>query len=92
LFLGTDPYVSDAALIAGIQAHPDWFDLQSTSQILAQDNGGVVFQKTSGEPVNLIFEVQQTENLTLWETLETFNRQVELPSGKNFLRVTLQDR
>lgn len=92
LILGTDPFVSDAALIAGIQAHPEWFDLQSTSQILAQGNGGGILQQTAENPVNLIFEVQQTENLTLWGTLETFNRQIQLPSGKNFLRVTLQDQ
>jgi hypothetical protein len=86
--LGLDPNVSDAALIAGIQAHPEWFDLYSTSDMLELGNGGVVLQRTSDEPVNLIFEVQQTENLTHWGTLETFNRQVDLPTGKNFLRVT----
>lgn len=91
LFLGTDPFVSDAALVAGIQAHPDWFNLLTASQILAQDNGGVVLKQTAGNPVNLIFEVQQTEDLTLWQTLETFTRQIELPSGKSFLRVSLQD-
>lgn len=91
LFLGTDPHVSDAGLVAGIQAHPDWFDLLSASQILAQDNGGVVLKQTAEDPVDLIFEVQHTENLTLWQPLETFTRRIELPSGKNFLRVSLQD-
>jgi hypothetical protein len=86
--LGLNPNVSDAALIAGIKANPDWFDLYSTSDMLELGNGGVVLQRTSDEPVNLIFEVQQTENLTRWGTLETFNRQVDLPTGKNFLRVT----
>lgn len=90
-YLGTDPFVSDAELIAGIQAHPDWFDLLSAPQILAQDNGGVVLEQTADDPVNLVFEVQQTQNLTLWSTLETFTRRIALPSGKNFLRVSLQD-
>lgn len=91
LFLGTDPLVSNAGLVAGIQAHPDWFDLLSTSQILSQANGGLVLQQAADDPVNLIFEVQQTENLTLWRTLETFNRQIELPTGKKFLRVSLRN-
>ncbi|RYD23342.1 MAG: hypothetical protein EOP88_04530 [Verrucomicrobiaceae bacterium] len=90
-YLGTDPFVSDAGLIAGIQAHPDWFDLLSAPQILAQDSGGVVLEQTADDPVNLVFEVQHTENLSLWQTLETFTRRIELPSGKNFLRVSLQD-
>ena len=89
--LGLDPNVSDAALVAGIQAHPDWFDLYTTSGILALGNGGVILPQNADDPVDLIFEVQQSENLTQWGTLETFNRQVELPLGKSFLRVTLQD-
>lgn len=92
IVLGLDPFQSDAALITGIQAHPGWFELFTASEILEQGNGGVILQRTSNEPVNLIFEVQQSENLTQWGVLETFNRQVELPSGKNFLRVTLQDQ
>jgi hypothetical protein len=90
--LGLDPQVSDAALIAGIQAHPDWFDLYTAFGILELGNGGAMLQQSGDDPVNLIFEVQQSENLTQWGALETFNRQVELPSGKNFLRVTLEDR
>lgn len=89
--LGMDPNVSDAALIAGIKAHPDWFGLHTASGILELGNGGVVLQQTSNDLVNFIFEVQQSENLTQWGALETFNRQVGLPSGKNFLRVTVQD-
>lgn len=87
--LGLNPAVSDAALIAGIQAHPDWFGLYSTSGILGLGNGGVMLQQNASDPVNLIFEVQHTENLTEWGTLETINRQVVMPAGKNFLRVNV---
>lgn len=87
--LGLNPNVSDAALIAGIQAHPDWFGLYTAGGILELGNGGVMLQQNAGGPVNLIFEVQQTENLTQWGTLETFNRQVVMPAGKNFLRVNV---
>jgi hypothetical protein len=52
----------------------------------------VILPQTSNDPVNLIFEVQQSENLAQWGTLETYNRQVGLPDGKNYLRVTLQNR
>ncbi len=88
--LGLIPNVSDATLIAGIQAHPDWFGLYTSSGMLALGNGGVILQRNSSDPVNLIFEVQHSENLTQWGALETYNRQVGLPAGKNFLRVTLQ--
>ncbi len=89
--LGLNPNLSDATLIAGIQAHPYWFGLHTASGILELGNGGLVLPQNSSDPVNLIFEVQQSENLTQWGALETFNRQVGLPSGKNFLRVTCQD-
>ena len=88
--LGLDPNVSDAALIAGIQAHPEWFDLFSASEIMNFGNGGVVLQQAANDPVSLIFEVQHSETLTEWGVLETINRRIELPAGKNFLRLTLQ--
>lgn len=90
--LGLDPNGSDSALVAGIQAHPDWFGLYTDAGILTLGNGGVILPKISSNPVNLIFEVQQSEDLLLWGELETYNLPVELPSGKNFLRVTLQDQ
>jgi hypothetical protein len=90
--LGLDPHVSNATLIDAIKAHPEWFGLYSNSGIMDLGNGGVILQKTGGNPVDLIFEVQHSENLTQWSALETINRIIDLPSGKNFLRVTLQDR
>jgi hypothetical protein len=90
--LGLDPTVSDAALIAGIQAHADWFGLHTASGMLGLGKGGVILAQSSTDPVNFIFEVQHSENLTQWDTLETYNRGIELPVGKNYLRVTLQDR
>jgi hypothetical protein len=90
--LGLDPAVSDAALVAGIQAHPDWFDLYTASEMLGLGNGGVILPQSSNGPVNFVFEVQDSEDLTQWGTLETYSREVDLPSGKNYLRVTLQDR
>lgn len=90
--LGLDPAVSDAALVAGIKAHAEWFGLYTASAMLELGKGGVMIPQTSSDPVKLIFEVQHSQNLTRWDTLETYNREVELPSGKNYLRVTLQDR
>ncbi|MES2476511.1 MAG: hypothetical protein V4640_12080 [Verrucomicrobiota bacterium] len=88
--LGLDPEMSDAVLIAGIREHPDWFDLYTTPGILGLGKGGVVLPGNSNEPVNLIFEVQHSENLTQWGILETIKWPITLPAEKNFLRVTIQ--
>lgn len=88
--LGLDPNVSDAALIAGIKSHPDWFGLYTKSGILELGNGGVMLSRKSNDSVNLIFEVQQSANLTHWGVLETINLPVNLPTGKNFLRLTTE--
>ncbi|MCW1884845.1 thrombospondin type 3 repeat-containing protein [Luteolibacter flavescens] len=86
--LGLNPNVDDSALIAAIRANPGWFGLHDRAGILAQGNGGVVLGKEGEGPVNLIFEVQHGENLVSWRVLETFNRQVMIPPGKQFLRIT----
>jgi hypothetical protein len=90
--LGLDPNVSNASLVAAIQAHPEWFGLYSNAGILALGNGGVVLAKAADEPVDFTFEVQHSSTLASWPVLETFTRQVMLPAGKNFLRVTLEGR
>jgi hypothetical protein len=86
--LGLDPFVSNAALIAAIQAHPGYFDLYDSAGILGLGNGGVVLPQNGSDPVDFTFEVQRSTNLTDWPPLETFTRSVSLPGGKNFLRVT----
>ena len=88
--LGLDPQVSNTALIAAIQAHPDYFDLYTAAGILAQANGGVILQKSGNNPLSFTFEVQQSDNLTAWPALETITREITLPSDKQFLRVTLE--
>lgn len=90
--LGLDPNVSNAALIAAIQNHPDYFGLFTAAGILALADGGTIVQQSAGDPVNFTFEVQHSGNLVDWPVLETFNRAVVLPDGKNFLRVTLEGR
>ena len=88
--LGLDPDKSDAALLAGIRAHPDWFGLYTASGILDLANGGVILRRDAADPVSLIFEVQQSENLAAWTVFETITRQIELPAGKNFLRIRIE--
>ena len=90
--LGLDPNQNNSALITAIQANPGWFNLYSNAGILGLGDGGVVLAKTGAAPVDFFFEVQQSENLGSWPVLDTFSRQVTLPSGKNFLRVTVEDR
>lgn len=86
--LGLDPLTSDAALIAAIQDHPDYFGLYDTAGILALDEGGVILPQTGNDPVGFTFEVQHSTNLLAWPVLETFTRSVALPGSKDFLRVT----
>lgn len=88
--LGLDPQVSNAALIAAIQAHPDYFNLYTAAGILAQANGGVILQKSGNNPLSFTFEVQHSDNLITWPALETVTREITLPSDKQFLRVTLE--
>jgi len=86
--LGLDPLVSNAALIAGIQAHPSYFGLYDSAGILGLDNGGLVLPKGGSDPVSFTFEVQRSTTLVDWPVLETFTRSLPLPGNKNFLRVT----
>jgi hypothetical protein len=88
--LGLDPMVSDAALIAAIRAHPDYFGLHDAAGILTLGRGGVVLPQAGNDPVNLTLEVQQSADLTMWRGMQTFNRNVTPPSGKNFVRVNIQ--
>lgn len=91
LILGTDPRVSNAALFDSIRNHPQFFDLYDAQSILLQKMGGIVIQKESTSIVPFSLEIQQSRNLLLWSHLETITRSVELPTGKNFLRVTLEE-
>lgn len=90
--LGLDPNVPDTALITAIQAHPEYFGLYTAQGILALGDGGTILPQTGDEPVSFTFEVQHSEDLLAWPVLETFNRSVALPDGKNFLRLTLENR
>lgn len=87
--LGLDPFVSNAALIAAIQANPSYFGLYNSTSILGLGNGGVILPQVGTDPVNFTFEVQHSTNLTDWPALKTITRPVPLPGGKSFLRVTL---
>ena len=90
--LGLDPFSSDADLIAAIQDHPDFFGLHDSTGMLTLTKGGVILPKTGDDPIDFTFEVQQSEDLSSWPTLETYTRSVDLPGDKNYLRVTLQHR
>jgi len=87
--LGLDPFTSNSALIAAIQANPSYFGLYSSTSILGLANGGVILPQVGSDPVSFTFEVQQSTNLTDWPVLKTITRPVPLPAGKSFLRVTL---
>lgn len=88
--LGLDPSISDAALIAAIKAHPDYFELYDSASILNLGRGAVVVPQAGDDPPSFTFEVQRSTDLTAWRALETFTRSVPLPAGKKFLRVTFE--
>jgi hypothetical protein len=88
--LGLDPQVSNAALIAAIKSHPDYFDLFDDAGISALTQGGVILPQVGSEVVNFTIEVQRSTNLTGWFGLQTYNRNALLPEGKNFLRLTIE--
>ena len=46
--------------------------------------------QAGAEPVNLTLEVQQSADLSKWSGLQTFNRNVVPPAGKNFVRVKIE--
>lgn len=91
LMLGTDPLVSNAGLFSSIRSHPHFFDLHDAVSILQQKLGGIVIQKKQASSVPFSFEIQQSKDLLHWPHLETIFRTVELPDGKNFLRITLEE-
>ncbi len=88
--LGTDPGVPNTELFAAIRTHPHFFGLYDAAGILQQGQGGVIIPKSGSSPVPFSFEIQQSENLLTWPQVETISRSIELPEGKNFLRVTLE--
>lgn len=86
--LGLNPGVSDAALIAAIQEHPDYFGLFNQDGILNLVDHGLVIE--GGEDsAELIFEIQQSSDLFWWQNYETVHRSMELLPGKNFLRLII---
>jgi hypothetical protein len=90
--LGLDPAVDHSALVAAIQARPGWFGLFRRSDILNADEGSVVIEAAPGSPVDFFLEIQSSDSLSSWQAFHLIRRQVVLPAGKNFLRVSLGSR
>ncbi len=88
--LGTDPGEDNSALFAAIRAHPHFFGLYDAATILQQGQGGVIIPKGGSPSAGFSFEIQQSGDLLTWPQVETISRSIELPEGRNFLRVTLE--
>ncbi|GAA5483143.1 hypothetical protein [Haloferula sargassicola] len=86
--LGLDPLVSDLALIQAIRDHAGYFDLVTPQDIRGQAGSGVVVEASDGI-AGLFFEIQQSPDLSAWKLQESVRRTVELPAGKNFIRLQL---
>ena len=89
--LGLDPQVSDAQLIAAIRANPEWFGLLSEEGILHLAGDARMLRRGEQSAVKLVFELQQSAQLTHWVTRESFLRFIEMPEGKHFLRIHCQE-
>ncbi len=88
--LGLNPAVSDAALIAAVREHPDYFGLFTRDGILSQVDQGMVVEAQEGS-AELIFEIQQSPDLLWWQSYETVHRSMALEPGKNFLRLIISE-
>lgn len=89
--LGLDPFTSDEMLITTIKDHSEWIGLYDSAEILALTRGGVIVPKVGDAPASFTFELQRSGDLISWPVVETFTRSINLPAGKNFLRVTLEN-
>ncbi len=89
LLLGTDPNVSNLALFTAIQAHPDYLGLFSSASILQATGGGSIRAVTPLSTQSVFFEMQQSQDLLQWLPAATVNRQISIPAGKNYLRLTV---
>ncbi|MBB5352879.1 hypothetical protein HNR46_003128 [Haloferula luteola] len=87
LELGLDPAVSDADLIAAIQAHPDYFQLLSRDGLRNLAGAGSLLEATDGT-AELVFEIQHSDDLSHWASFESVHRSISLPAGKSFLRLS----
>jgi hypothetical protein len=89
LLLGTDPNVSNLALFNAIRAHPDYFGLYNDASILQATNGGSIRAVTPLSSQSVFFEMQQSTDLLTWLTTETMTRQIVVPAGKSYLRLSI---
>ncbi len=89
LLLGTDANVSNLALFNAIRSHPDYFGLYNDTTILQATNGGSIRAAAALSTQSVFFEMQQSPDLLTWLTTETMTRQVVVPAGKSYLRLSI---
>lgn len=87
--LGLDPLVSNSALIASIRQNPHFFGLYDNAGILSLHRGGKVFPKSGNSTVDFSFDIEYSSDLVRWSEFEKISRSIQLPTNKNFLRLTL---
>ncbi len=91
---GLDPAVNYSSLagairsihLSQIQASPIDFGLYDEDSIQDLRFGGVLLRKT-GTGVDIDFEIETSDSLSVWEPFETIRRSVPMTGNKGFLRV-----
>lgn len=87
--LGLDPLVSNSALISAIRQNPGFFGLYDSAGILSLHQGGKIFPRTGNSSVDFSFDLEYSSDLGNWSPLQKISRSIQLPSNKNFLRLSL---
>ena len=92
IVLGLNPAVSDAAFIAAVKSHPDYFSLHSANEI----HDLVITQPAltgNGAPsFNLGFSMWKPAAGTGWEIHENFALPILKDSSRGFFRVALESK
>jgi len=83
---GSRPTVSDASLIAWLQAHPAKIGLYNSTSIQDLNLGGFLIQGNGGQ-VQLRLQLQESSDLNGWNDVDTVNYSRPLFPGKSFMRV-----
>ncbi len=86
LEVGLNPGVPETDLIQAIRDNPGFFDLHDLDGIHALAGHGAIAPASDGT-ADLIFEIQQSPDLSNWMPYETVKRPFALPAGKNFIRL-----
>lgn len=89
VIMGLDPFVSNAALYAGVKANPGFFSLHSADEIQDFRLHGFSIKKPAVGLMNLSFSMEEATSSMGWDTTEDFQIPVSAGTGRRFYRLSL---